>query len=223
MAAGVKWIIANWKSHKTILESLQWLEVVGPELSQRTDLTIVVCPTYLAIAEMHKVIQTNHYPILLGVQDISSFPAGSYTGQVAAELLTDVAALTLIGHSERRQNFAETDQSVATKAQLARQAGLQSVVCVQGSDTPIPADTAIVAYEPVTAIGTGNPDTPANAVEVAALIRNRTSADMPVLYGGSVTADNAKQYLEQAGLDGILVGAASLDPQEFITIVQQWI
>lgn len=224
MAAGVKWVIANWKSHKTIIESLQWIEVVGPELAQRPDVTVVVCPAYTALSEMRKVIQSNHWPILLGVQNVSPFVAGAYTGEVAAELLNDLAALTIIGHSERRKSFGETDQLVATKAQLARQAGLQTLICVQGSDTPIPADVTLVAYEPPGAISTdgGHPDTPESAAEVAALIRQRVRPDLPVIYGGSVDADNAKQYLTQPGLDGVLVGAASLDPQEFITIIQQW-
>ncbi len=222
MAGGVnKWIVANWKSNKTLQESLEWLDVVGKALLSKNlgEVKVVVCPTTVALGEMKHEIQVNNYPILLGAQNISPFGIGAYTGELPAELLKGIVDLTLVGHSERRQHFGETDEQVAEKVQLAQEAGLQTIVCVQGAETAIPEGSTVVAYEPVFAIGTGTPDTPDNANQVIGQIKQKFSG--PVLYGGSVKAENVQSFLNQDQIDGLLIGGASLDPTQFITIIEQ--
>ncbi len=222
MAGGVKWFIANWKSNKNVAESLSWLELFGPQLTSSESSKVVVCPSTLAAAPMKKLAEDNHYDLMIGLQNISAFGVGAFTGELAAEQAKGVADLVIIGHSERRQKLGETDAMVADKVTQAKEAGLLALVCVQDANTPIPDNTDMVAYEPIWAIGSGTADTPENAAAVIAEIKQKVGRDIPVLYGGSVKADNAKTFLERDEIDGLLVGGASLDPQQFITIVQQW-
>ena len=220
MAGGVKWIIANWKSNKTISEALAWIDFVGPKLSKRENLKVVVCPPFTDIEEVKKAVLVGNYPILVGAQDLSPFDDGPYTGEESARILSELVDLVILGHSERRQNFGETDQAVAEKVVRAKQFNINPLVCVQTENPPLPEGVKLVAYEPVFAVGTGNPDTPDNAGSVASAIKGKYTGDITVLYGGSVTQENAKAFLQQENLSGLLVGKASLDPGEFVKIVE---
>lgn len=186
--------------------------------------------------------------LAFGAQDVSANAKGAYTGEVSASMLVDVGArYALVGHSERRQYHGETSELVAAKFLAARAAGLTPILCVgetlsQREDdqtwwrlekqlAPLLAhgvevfDGAIVAYEPVWAIGTGKTATPAQAQEVHAFIRSEISAhdariagSLPILYGGSVKADNAAELFAQPDVDGGLVGGASLVAADFNAI-----
>lgn len=220
MAGGVRWIIANWKSNKTISEALAWIDEVGPKLSRRENLKVVVCPPFTDIEEVKKTVLVGNYPIIVGAQDISPYDNGSYTGEESARILSEIVDLAILGHSERRQNFGETDQMVAEKVIQAKQFNITPLVCVQDENTPLPEGVKLIAYEPVFAIGTGNPDTPDNAERVASILKGKSQEDMAVLYGGSVTSENAKAFLQQENISGLLVGKASLDPGEFVKIIE---
>lgn len=213
------WIIANWKSNKTISEALQWIDLVGPKLKKREGVKVVVCPTFTDIEEVKKAVVVGNYPIIVGSQDLSPFDEGSYTGEEPARILSELVDLSIIGHSERRQKFGETDETVAEKVAQAKQYKITPLVCVQDEQTPIPKDTPLVAYEPVFAIGTGHPDTPANAADVAMKLRERYGQELEILYGGSVTSENAGDFLAGENLNGLLIGRASLDAEEFLKIV----
>lgn len=212
------WIIANWKSNKTISEALEWVSLVGPKLIRRPDVKVVVCPTVLALEEVKKAVLVGNFPLLVGAQDLSSFEDGPFTGEESARILSEVVDLAIIGHSERRQNFGETDAVVAEKVVRARMHNIIPLVCAQDKNTPIPEGVSLAAYEPVFAIGTGNPDTPANAEKTAQYLKAK-SGDLEVLYGGSVTDKNTKAFLEQENICGLLIGRASLDAEEFIKII----
>lgn len=220
MAGGVRWIIANWKSNKTISEALAWIGEVGPKLSRRENLKVVVCPPFTDIEEVKKTVLVGNYPIIVGAQDISPYDNGPYTGEESARILSEIVDLAILGHSERRQNFGETDQMVAEKVIQAKQFNITPLVCVQDENTPLPEGVKLIAYEPVFAIGTGNPDTPDNAERVASILKGKSQEDMAVLYGGSVTSENAKAFLQQENISGLLVGKASLDPGEFVKIIE---
>lgn len=211
------WIIANWKSNKTLAEALSWISVVGPKLEKREDVNVVVCPTFTAIEEVKKTILVGNFPIMVGSQDLSPYENGAYTGEETATILHQFVDLAIIGHSERRQNFGETDEMVAQKVNQALEHGIIPLVCVQNSDTPVPTGTHLVAYEPIFAIGTGTPDTPQNAENIAKIIKEKSNVD--VLYGGSVTSENAKAFLQMDNVSGVLVGKASLEAEEFVKIV----
>lgn len=213
------WVIANWKSNKTIAEALEWVSVVGPQIEKRDNLFVVVCPTFTAIPEVKKAIQVGGFPLRVGCQDLSPFDQGAYTGEEAASILKELVDLTILGHSERRQNFGETDEMVAEKANQAKNYDITPLVCVQDQQTPIPPDVHLIAYEPIFAIGTGNPDTPENADKVARYFKGQKGENLDVLYGGSVTASNVESFIGQPHINGVLIGKASLDAEEFVQIV----
>jgi triosephosphate isomerase (TIM) len=215
------WIIANWKSNKTLTEDLDWLAKVGPELRKSENVKVVVCPMFDALPEMKKQIQVGNFPIMLGSQDLSPFDTGAYTGEEPAAILKDYVQLSILGHSERRKNFQETDELITDKVKQALEHQIIPLVCVQDEDTPVPEGCQVIAYEPIFAIGTGNPDTPQNANEVSGKLNEKNGQNIEVLYGGSVNHDNCKAFLEQDNISGLLIGKSSLDPEEFVKIVQQ--
>jgi triosephosphate isomerase len=124
----------------------------------------------------------------------------------------------LIGHSERRQNFNESEDMLTKKITMALKYGLNPIFLFQNREDVILQGVQIVAYEPVAAIGTGNPDTSENADAVAAVIKSKNSVQ--VLYGGSVTSENVKSFTAKTNLDGVVVGGASLEAEEFLKIIQ---
>lgn len=223
MAGGDKniWIIANWKSNKTIQEALDWVSRVGPALPKRDNLKVVVCPTFSVLSEVKKAITVSNFPLMVGSQDLSPFGVGAYTGEDPASLLMEFINLSIIGHSERRQNFGENDEMVSKKVNQALQNNIIPLVCVQGQDTPVPSDCRLVAYEPIFAIGTGNPDTPENANKIATSLKEKYGSDLEVLYGGSVRSENIKSFIDQSEVSGALIGNASLDAEEFIKMVKE--
>jgi len=242
-------IAGNWKLNKTLRESLDFIT----RLKRETDLgtaKIVICPVFTALAEAAEVAMDT--PIKIGAQDLYWENSGAFTGQVSAPLLKDAGCTyAIIGHSERRQLFSETDEWVNKKTKAALAAGLIPIVCcgetlaerqggktndilkrhIEGAFKDISAEQAtgcVIAYEPVWAIGTGQVASPAQAQESHVFIRallskiygSEVSSQMPILYGGSVKADNAGEILKQNDVDGALVGGASLDPASFLAIIR---
>lgn len=213
-------IVANWKSNKTESEAKNWLSAVsslkGQDLS---DKEIIVCPSFVHLSAMKMFIKEQKLPIKLGAQDISSFNEGAYTGEINGKQIKELADYVIIGHSERRKNFGETDEMLLEKFKFAKENSLAVIFCVQGKETKIPENVDIVAYEPINAIGTGNPDTPENAEDVGAYFKANFQVGA-ILYGGSVTAANVNSFTQMSNIDGVLVGKASLDPLEFLQIVK---
>lgn len=214
------WIVANWKSNLSLSESLDWLNNVGPKLNTREDLQVVVCSRFSALPELHQEIQTHNYPIVLASQDLSPFEVGSFTGAEPAALLKELVTMSIIGHSERREKFNETDEIIAEKVKQARASGIEPILCIQNTETPIPEGVKIAAYEPIFAIGTGTPDTPGNANSVASQV-NSLYPDLTILYGGSVTSENCQSFVDQKNISGLLIGKASLNADEFLKIVSE--
>lgn len=210
-------IIANLKANKTWDETAAWLDQVGKNLATFGG-TAIVCPAtaFLAAASLH--INTEKYPLKLGTQDLSQFEQGPHTGEVAASQLAGLCEYVIIGHSERREKFAETDEVVGRKLGNALAAGITPIVCVQDKNVLIPQGAQIVAYEPTFAVGTGHPDTPENVASIAAAIKQK--GPLTVIYGGSVTAQNAASFLKKDLVEGLLVGGASLDPWDFLDITK---
>lgn len=206
-------IVGNWKSYKTQLEATKWLQ----EFSISKE--IIVCPPFTLLPLMSEFIKEHTLPIKLGAQDISPFDEGKYTGAINGRQIKEFAEYVIIGHSERREHFLENDAMLEKKVAMAKKYELIPIFCVQGTETPLPEGVALVAYEPVSAIGTGNPDTPENAEYVASFFREK-HAIQSVLYGGSVTAKNVNAFTRFPSINGVLVGGASLDSTEFLQIVK---
>lgn len=215
------WIIANWKSNKTIAEALDWISQVGQQIPKQENLKVVICPSFSSLSEVKKAITVGNFPMMVGSQDLSPYNVGAYTGEESASLLKDLINLSIIGHSERRQNFSESDEMVAKKVEQALINRIIPLVCVQGSDTPVPDGAKLAAYEPIFAIGTGNPDTPENANNVAKSLKQKYGQDLEVIYGGSVTSENVRSFIAQENINGVLPGKASLNAEEFVKIVKE--
>src|SRR3954454_19547055 len=193
---------------------------------------VVVCPPSVSLAIAVQLLAGTE--IAVAAQNVHWEPEGAYTGEVSASMLRELGVYgAIVGHSERRQLFGETDETTAQRAEAALAAGLEVIACVgeteqqrEGGETEdvlrrqvsaLPDDYGlVVAYEPVWAIGTGKTATPEIAQEAHAFIK--TILDRPVLYGGSVKPDNAGELLSQADVDGALVGGASLDVDSFTAV-----
>lgn len=210
-------IIANLKANKAWGEIVVWLDNVG-ETAQTFSGTVIICPPHPFLSSTYQKIKSDNLKIEIASQDISRFEQGPYTGEFAASQVAGICKYCIIGHSERRQNAKEDDGMLAKKVENAKAAKIEPIFCVQGQETPIPDGVSHVAYEPVFAIGTGNPDTPQNAKSTAEKLKQR--GDYLVIYGGSITGKNVKSFLDKGTVDGVLVGSASIDPWEFIEIIE---
>ncbi len=243
-----KVIAGNWKMNGTIAEAEALVSALLQGSPNRDQVAVVICPPFTALYRVSQLLQNSH--ILLGAQEMSDKPKGAFTGDISAELLLTVGVrYVILGHSERRQYHAETDQKINAKAKVALAAGLTPIICVGetlaereagrieevvggqidgtlAGFTPDMLGKSIVAYEPVWAIGTGKTATPEMAQEVHHFIRTRmkrldpvVAENVPLVYGGSVKADNAKGLLSRPDIDGALVGGACLKADEFVAII----
>ncbi len=223
-------LVANWKSNKTSTETKEWLEeyqrskIKDPANSagrQRSnEKEVIVCPPFTLLSTMKSFIDDKNLPIKLGGQNVSPFDAGAYTGEIHAKQVKEFADYVIIGHSERRNNFGETDEILAIKVKRSITAGLTPIFCIQNETTPVPEEVILAAYEPPTAIGTGNPDTPENAERVAKIVKEKNPHIAYILYGGSVTQDNIRGFVEMEHINGVLVGGASLDTLKFTALIK---
>jgi triosephosphate isomerase len=243
-------IVGNWKMHKTASEAVVFLREFSALLQQPQSAEVVLAPPFTALATVSQSLGTPPR-FGLGAQNLFWEDKGPFTGEVSAPMLMDLGCqYVIIGHSERRQHFGETDEWVNRKVQAALRHGLRPILCVgeslaqrEGGQTQgvvtsqlrkglagISAQdgrAVVVAYEPVWAIGTGRAATPAQAVEVHRGVREaleqqwgaEIGSGVRILYGGSVTPDNAKGFLIMPEIDGALVGGACLDPRSFATII----
>ncbi|MDP3987891.1 MAG: triose-phosphate isomerase family protein [Candidatus Levybacteria bacterium] len=216
-------IVANWKANKTEEEAINWFskfkESSALEKIDFEHKEVVICPSYHLLPVVYDYIKKNQLPLRVGSQDISQFGKGAYTGETPSSLIYSYITFSIIGHSERRKYFGENDEILQKKVSMALSAVLLPIFCVENSKMLIPQGVKIVAYEPAEAIGSGKPDTPENADNVALDIK-RKSTDVSVLYGGSVNAANVSSFTKMPNIDGVLVGGASLDPLDFFNIVK---
>jgi triosephosphate isomerase len=247
-------IAANWKMHKTHLEAIQTVQRLSYLLDRKDAerVEVVICPPFTALRSVQVLLEGDRLPYVLGAQDVHWEEQGAFTGEVSAPMLAALSCrYVIVGHSERRQGFGETDEVVARKLRAVLRAGMVPILCVGetleerdagrteekvvgqvraalGGLPPEQVASLVVAYEPVWAIGTGRHAHPADAGEVAGLIR-ATAARMAseeaaralrIQYGGSVTPGNIRDFMAHPEVDGALVGGASLDPEEFALVVR---
>jgi triosephosphate isomerase len=238
-------IAGNWKLHNTIEEALSLVKGIHYGLPWPGEVEVVVAPPFTALSAVADFLKDSY--IRVAAQDVFWEEKGAYTGEISGTLLKDVAVdYVIIGHSERRQYFGETDETVNRKVKSALRNQLIPIICVgetlaqreAGQVEAIISDqvgkalegltaeaisNVVIAYEPIWAIGTGQTATPEQAESVHALIRatvRARHASPPILYGGSVKPSNSKEILAQPNIDGALVGGASLKPEDFIEIIK---
>jgi triosephosphate isomerase len=235
--------------HKTVREALAFVAEFLPASQGMDSVEIVLAPPFIALEPVARALAGT--PVKLAAQNVAAHEEGAFTGEVSPRMLADLGcAYTIVGHSERRQLYGETDLGVARKAELLLAHGVRPIVCVgetlaqresghtfeilgsqlDASLSRIPAERAqevVIAYEPIWAIGTGRTATPAVAQEVHAFVRERlgksfgeAAAQMRIQYGGSVKPENVYALMAEQDIDGALVGGASLDPVSFARIVR---
>lgn len=221
-------IIANWKSNKTILQTEEWFRTIdnSPITFNEEEKEIIVCAPFTLLPKVKELIVNCQLSIVVGAQDISQFDEGAYTGEVNGKEIKDLAQFVIVGHSERRKNFSENDEVVNAKIAQALKNELTPIICVSSleqaralNDAVKNNTQAIIAYEPLFAIGSGTADTSENADQMAKSIKN-ILGQTPVLYGGSVTANNISEFSKMPNIDGALIGEASLDAKEFSQILK---
>lgn len=224
----MKILVANWKQSGKRNEALAWITTFDRERQLLTgDTQVIVCPPLKALDLVAQAITDKGLSIAVGIQDIdlSIFEGEKNTGEVGLSLLRDSATYAIVGHSETRKNRNLTDEDVAKKVKLAKANNLTPIVCISELDQVTALKNLlgdfsnIIAYEPLFAIGTGNPDTPENAETVAKEVTSIFPQTI-VLYGGSVDGNNVKGFLQQAHISGVLVGNRSLDGFFFLEIVK---
>jgi triosephosphate isomerase len=241
-------IAGNWKMNTTVSEAAALASAIRAPLDAIAGVHKAVCPPFISLATVAGIL--NGSSVEMGAQDLFYEEKGAYTGEISPLMLKDLCRYCIIGHSERRQYFYDTEEVVNKKVKAALKADIVPILCVgerleekesgrandvigRQLDTALsglPENTNIViAYEPVWAIGTGRSATGEQANDTISFIRhktagilgNQTAADTRILYGGSVTPENIAAFAAQPEIDGALVGGASLKPEQFIEIVRR--
>jgi triosephosphate isomerase len=239
----------NWKMNKNISESVNFVRILKTAVSDIKDVDVLICPTFLSANAVYNEVRGSN--INVGAQNLFWEQKGAFTGEVSACMLKDAGcSYVLIGHSERRQYFEETNETVNKKIKAALSNGIVPIVCVGESlkereenatfqvieeqirkslsgFSQEEACQLVIAYEPVWAIGTGKTATPQQAQELHAFIRkiysqmyNNIADKIRIIYGGSVKPDNISELMKQPDIDGGLVGGASLEVESFVKLVK---
>jgi triosephosphate isomerase len=239
-------IAANWKMYKTTAETRDFITNFLPAVKSVQNVDIVLSPPFTSLPLAGELLKGSN--VMLSAQDMYFEAEGAYTGEVSAKMLLDIGCRwVIVGHSERRQYFNETDDFLNKKAKAVKAAGLGLIFCigesldernsgkmfdvikreVEGGLKGIDTDNLVVAYEPIWAIGTGVTATPEQAQEAHAFVRERLkdlygakAAEIRILYGGSVKPDNVTEIMSKPDVDGALVGGASLKHDSFEKIVK---
>lgn len=248
-------IAGNWKMNTNHLEAIQMVQKLSYRLDhsdyQRVD--VVVCPPFTSLRSVQTVIETDHMPIQLGAQNVHWADKGAYTGEISPGMLSKLSvSYVIVGHSERRELFGETDADVNKKVKAVLAADMTPILCVGETEGEREAGVTeekvggqvrlgldglsseqiaglVVAYEPIWAIGTGKTASDDDAGAMAAFIRG-TIADIAgeaaestrILYGGSMNPGNVAGLMAKRDIDGGLVGGASLDPDTFASVIRYW-
>ncbi|MBX3012187.1 MAG: triose-phosphate isomerase [Caldilineaceae bacterium] len=238
----------NWKMNKTTSEAIALAHTIVETVRGVANVDCVICPPFVALSGVGVALQGS--PVALGAQNIHWAASGAYTGEISAPMLHDLATYVIIGHSERRQYFGETDETVNKKTHAALQHGLTPIVCVGESLTQNQAGETqavvslqveaalqalsaeqvaalIIAYEPIWAIGTGLAATAEQAGTICGLVRKIVDAlygqavadQVRILYGGSTNEKNIGEIMQQADIDGALIGGASLKAESYSAMV----
>ncbi len=241
-------IAGNWKMNTTVDEAVKLVGEMRQGLDQIENVDKVLCPPFVSLAEVKDLIKGSS--IKLGAQNLYFEEKGAYTGEISSLMLADLCDFVIIGHSERRQYFNESGEVIDKKVKAALKVGLKPILCIgerleenetgkteevltkqlnSSSDRTYYLSGLVLAYEPVWAIGTGRAATGKQANETIGFIRQQVAQQhgeeiaqaVRILYGGSVTAENIAEFINQPEIDGALVGGASLKAAEFLGIVKQ--
>ena len=244
---GRPFLAGNWKMNTTVHQAGFLAAAIRNSLEEITGVEVVLCPPFISLAEVASVVKGSS--VRVGAQNMHHEDKGAFTGEISPIMLQGLCRYVILGHSERRRDFGETDDLVSRKANMALSYNLRPIICVgegleerkegraeevvsrslagslAGIESP---NRIVVAYEPIWAIGTGEAATGGQAQEMCGLIRRQladlfgegTAERIPVLYGGSVSPDNIEEFVSQQDIDGALVGGASMSSDQFVEIAR---
>ena len=246
MAQASATIVGNWKMNSTVDQARILASAIKDGLKDLPNVEVAVCPPFTSVQAVRSILRDSG--IGVGAQNMHHEASGAFTGEVSTEMVAELCDYVILGHSERREHFGETDESVRLKVAAALETSLKAIVCVGERLEAREAGDAegvverqlteglagvqspaglLIAYEPVWAIGTGRAATASDAQAMMAHIRSLLSrqlgaagAHVPLLYGGSVTDQNVGELVREPDIDGALVGGASLKPDVFVRLVQ---
>ena len=238
-------VIGNWKMNATVKDAALMAMQIKAGIKDLQDVEVAICPSFTALSTVGEMLAGSG--IAVGAQDMYHETSGAFTGAVSPEMVADICNYVILGHSERRTLFGDTDESIRLKVAAGISAGLNVVMCVgegledresgnaktvverqvtSGLKDVVAADQISIAYEPVWAIGTGKASTADDAQDMMAHIRSilayqfgNVANGLRLLYGGSVTDENISDFINEPDIDGALVGGASLNPEIFIKLV----
>ncbi len=241
-------IAGNWKMNTTVSEAIELVKAMRTGVDEIGNVEKIICPPFVSLATIREIIKGSS--IKLGAQNLFHEEKGAYTGEISPKMIAELCEFVIIGHSERRQYFGETGEVVNKKIAAALKFDLKPILCIgekleeneAGKTEYVVTEQLksslagidflhglLLAYEPIWAIGTGRAATGEQANATISLIRrsiyelynDKIANDIRILYGGSVTAANATEFMQQTEIDGALVGGASLKAAEFLSIVKQ--
>jgi triosephosphate isomerase len=241
-------IAGNWKMNTTVKDAVDLIKKMHSRLNKIQSVEKVICPPFISLVPVHAILKGSS--VKLGAQNVFYEEKGAYTGEISPPMLVDLCEYVIVGHSERRQIIGETDEVVNKKLRAAINVGLKPILCIgetakeneEGktqdvlgrqiftcSDKLYFLSGMVIAYEPIWAIGTGKSATGDDANNTVRFIRefitrvhgNDIADDVRVLYGGSVNTTNISEFMSQPEIDGALVGGASLQADDFVSIVKQ--
>ena len=244
----VPMVAGNWKMNTSVAEAIELSQELVDSLGLVQGVDVLLCPPFISLEAVSRVLQSSS--IELGAQNMHYQEKGAFTGEISPMMLSGLCQYVILGHSERRQHFAETDQLINLKVKAAFESNLRPILCVgevlqqrqngtaaqvvenqikSGLDSLHNVSGLVVAYEPVWAIGTGEAATPEIATEMMGgvilpalteLFGTQTAGEVPLLYGGSVNTENVEAYMQEGSIHGALVGGASLRADQFTEIVK---
>jgi len=231
-------VIANWKMNTNISDAVILATAVRDGVEKISNIEVVICPPVIWLTEFSQIIHKNIGHISLGAQNISHISGGSYTGEISASMVRDIAKYVIVGHSERRKHYLESNEIISRKTSIALDSGLTPVVCVgeekkdEGSLSKLVTElqeslsgiskkereNIVIAYEPVWAVGADQPAEASHVVKVITALREVLSPLTAVIYGGDVNTSNVYNFVSRPEIDGVLVGRASLSSSDFVQI-----
>lgn len=216
----MKYFIANWKTNKTLNESIEWMKAFLKEYTLDISKKVIICPPFPFISKL-KEMTSKSTNVFIGSQDVSFFEQGTYTGEVSALNLSGMISYSIINHSERFIHMHESSEVSFRKSQLANKYSLIRFYCIKNSRDPFPPDVEFVCYEALDAISKGDGKGDNKSLSDIVKLKRKLSlgSNTGFVYGGSVNEKNCKEYISSSEIDGILIGGASLNPQRFLTIV----